>query len=107
MSKKRYKHECVDGTLVLVAGDDRVEVRTVDDVVAAVGGETYTIEYDERQRTQPCLEIDDGTLEVDVRETATTLSHTEETVSELRAATDDATAGGYWIDISSPISAAS
>ncbi|WP_435180540.1 hypothetical protein [Halorussus sp. AFM4] len=82
---KRYEPECVDGTLVLVDGDDRVEVGAVDDVVAAIGGETYTIEYDQRQRTQPWLETDDdGVLEIDVRETVTTLPHTEETVSELR-----------------------
>lgn len=80
---KRYEPECVDGTLYLVAGDDRVEVGSVDDVVAAVGGDAYTIEYDEKQRTQPWLENDDGVLEVDVREMVTTLYHTEETVSEL------------------------
>lgn len=80
----RYEPECIDGVLVLVADEDRLEVGTVDDVVDAVGGETYTIEYDERQRTQPWLDTDDGVLEIDVRETATSLNHTPETVSELR-----------------------
>lgn len=79
----RYEPECVDGTLFLV-GDDRIEVGTVDDIVAAIGGDTYTIEYDEKQRTQSWLDTDDGTLEIDVRETVTTLYHTEEMVSELR-----------------------
>jgi hypothetical protein len=81
---KRYEPEIVDGVLFLVAGDDRVEVGTVDDIVAAVGGDTYTIEYDEAQRTQPWLETDDGTLDIDVRETVLTLPHTAEMVSELR-----------------------
>ncbi len=79
----RYEPECVDGTLFLV-GDDRIEVGTIDDIVAAIGGDTYTIEYDEKQRTQSWLDTDDGALEVDVRETVTTLYHTEEMVSELR-----------------------
>ena len=81
---KRYEPECQDGTLFLVAGDDRVEVGAVDDVVDAMGGDTYTIQYDDKQRTQPWLETDDGRLDVDVRESVTTLSHTEELVSDLR-----------------------
>ena len=83
----RYEPECRDGALFLVGDDDgdRVEVGAVDDVVAAAGGETYTITYDERQRTQPWLDTDDeGRLDVDVRETATTLTHTEELVADLR-----------------------
>ncbi|WP_435361785.1 hypothetical protein [Haloarchaeobius sp. DFWS5] len=81
---KRYEPECEDGTLFLVADGDRVEVGTVDDVVDAVGGETYTIEYDEKQRKQPWLDTDEGRHEIDVRETVTTLPHTAEMVSELR-----------------------
>jgi hypothetical protein len=81
---QRYEPECVDGDLFLVADEDRLEVGAVDDVVDAVGGETYVIEYDERQRTQPWLDDDDGILEIDVRETATSLNHTPETVSDLR-----------------------
>lgn len=81
----RYEPECVDGTLVLVAGDDRVEVGPIEDIVAAVGGDTYRIEYDEKQRTQPWLDTDDGVLDIDVPEAVTELSHTEQLVSELRA----------------------
>lgn len=79
----RYDPECVDGTLFLVAGDDVVEVGAVDDIVAAIGGETYPIEYDEKQQTQPWLDTNSGALEIDVPEAATELSHTEELVSEL------------------------
>lgn len=81
---ERYEPECVDGTLFLVAGDDRVEVGAIDDVVAAMGGDTFSIEYDEKQRTQPWLQTDDGRLDIDVRETATKLPYTPEQVAELR-----------------------
>ncbi|SFL43776.1 hypothetical protein SAMN04487950_3743 [Halogranum rubrum] len=81
----RYTPECVDDTLFLVSEDDgtRIEVGTVDDIVDAVGGETYVIEYDDKQQAQPWLDTDDGVLEIDVREVVTTMSHTEEMVSEL------------------------
>lgn len=80
----RYEPECEDETLFLVAADDRVEVGEIDDIVAAVGDDTYTIEYDEKQRTQPWLDTDDGSLDIDVRESVTTISHTGEFVADLR-----------------------
>ena len=82
----RYEPECENGTLFLVAegGGDRVEIGSVDDIVDAVGADTYSIEYDERQRTQSWLDTDDGVLDIDVRESVTSLPHTEETVAELR-----------------------
>lgn len=80
----RYTPECVDGTLFLTTEGDRLEIGTVDDIEATIGGDTHTIEYDQKQRTQPWLRTDDGVLEIDVRETVTTLTHTPEMVSELR-----------------------
>lgn len=81
----RYEPVSEDGSLFLVAEDGgRVEIGAVDDVMAAIGGNTHPIEYDQKQRTQPWLDMDDGVLEIDVRETVTTLPHTEELVSELR-----------------------
>jgi hypothetical protein len=80
----RYEPVVSEGSLALVGDDDRLEVGTVDDVVAAIGGETYTVEYDEMQRTQPWLDSDDGALEVEVRDAVTTLPHLPETVAELR-----------------------
>ncbi|RRJ33796.1 hypothetical protein [Halocatena pleomorpha] len=80
----RYEPECADETLFLSTDTERIEIGTIDDIVAAIGGETYTIEYDEKQRTQAWLDTDEGRLEIDVRETVTTLPHTEETVSKLR-----------------------
>ncbi|EMA37297.1 hypothetical protein [Halococcus hamelinensis] len=81
---RRYEPECEGETLFLVAADDRVEVGEVDDIVAAVGSDTYTIEYDEKQRTQPWLDTDDGVLDIDVRESVTTITHTGEFVSGIR-----------------------
>ncbi|CDK38578.1 hypothetical protein DM2_1818 [Halorubrum sp. DM2] len=82
----RYVPDCDDGRLTLVseAGDDRVDIGTIDDVITAIGDSTHSIEYDQKQRTQPWLDTDDGTLAIDVREAVTTLPHTDETVDELR-----------------------
>ncbi|MCG1003184.1 MULTISPECIES: hypothetical protein [Halobacterium] len=82
----RYEPVVEDDTLVLVADtrDDRVEIGTVDDVVAAMGGDTHPIEYDQKQRKQPWLDTDGGVLDVDVHEAVTTLPHTPETVAEVR-----------------------
>ncbi|EMA58421.1 hypothetical protein [Halorubrum lipolyticum] len=82
----RYVPHCTDGQLALVSetSDDRVEIGAVDDVIAAIGDATHSIEYDQKQRTQPWLDTDDGRLDIDVRETVTTLPHTGETVDELR-----------------------
>lgn len=81
---ERYEPECKNGTLFLVAGDHRVEVGAMDDVVDAMGGDTFSIEFDEKQRTQPWLETDDGKLVIDVRDTVTNLPFTPEQVAELR-----------------------
>lgn len=80
----RYEPVTENGTLFLDSGDDRVEIGTVDDVVAAMGGDTHSIQYDQKQREQPWLNTDDGVLDIDVREAVTTLPHTEELVSEIR-----------------------
>lgn len=82
----RYVPEVADGTLRLVAksGGDELEIGAVEDVVTAMGDDSHRIEYDQQQRSQPWLDTDDGVIEVDVRETATTLPHTEETVARLR-----------------------
>jgi hypothetical protein len=80
---ERYEPEVDGGTLFLVRDDHRVEVGSVDDVVDAAGGETYRIEYDDTQRTQPWLDTDDGALDVDVRDSVTSMTHTPEFVAEV------------------------
>ncbi|WP_267643153.1 hypothetical protein [Haloarchaeobius amylolyticus] len=86
----RYEPECEDGTLFLVSADDRIEIGALDDIVDVVGGETYTIAYDEDQQRQPWLETSDGELSVDVRETVTTMSHPEAVAASLRNVDMDA-----------------
>jgi len=82
---KRYDPECRDGVLFLTASDDEVKIGAVDDIVAAVGDETYTIQYEERQQTQPWLETDEeGRLEIDIRDSVASMSHREEFVSDIR-----------------------
>lgn len=81
---ERYEPVVRDGTLSLVAGDDELEVGPVDVIVDAVGGETYTITYDDEQRAQPWLDTDDGVLEIDVRDAVTSMGHREPFVSQLR-----------------------
>jgi hypothetical protein len=83
---KRYEPEVRDGTLVLVADDDELEVGGLDRIVDAVGGGTYTITYTDEQRAQPWLDTDDeGRLEIDVRDTVTSMTHRAEFVDRLRA----------------------
>ena len=81
---KRYKPKCENETLFLVAEDDQVMVGEIDDILAAIGSDTYAIEYDEKQLAQPWLDTNDGVLNIDVRESVTTITHTGEFVSELR-----------------------
>ncbi|MUV56067.1 hypothetical protein, partial [Halogeometricum sp. CBA1124] len=80
----RYEPETENETLFLRGGDDRLEVGRVDDVGGRSRRRDVHHRVDERQRRQPWLETDEGVLEVDVREAATTLGHTAEAVSELR-----------------------
>lgn len=84
VTMERYEPECMNGTVFLVSGGDRVEIGSLDDIVSAMGGDEFSIEYDEKLRTQPWLDADDGTLDVDVRETVLELPFTAEQVAELR-----------------------
>lgn len=82
---KQYKPKCEEGTLLLVADDEQVEIGAVDQIVDAIGGETFTLEYDEEQQTQPWLDLDENNaLEIDVREAVTTMHHPEDLVSDVR-----------------------
>ncbi|EMA47312.1 hypothetical protein C448_05418 [Halococcus morrhuae DSM 1307] len=63
--------------------DGPLEVGTMEDICALVG-ETYTIEYDERQRTQDWLDTDSGgRFTFDVRETLLNMDFSGEFVTEL------------------------
>lgn len=64
----------------------------MDDICTLVGGETYTLEYDERQRTVGWPDTDpDGTLTFDIRETVAGMDYDEEFVTDLLAVGADVT----------------
>lgn len=81
---KRYRPEVRDGSLFLTHEAETVEVGKLDDIVDAIGGETYRIEYDKRQRAHPWLDTDDGEIEIDIRESVTEMTQTPEFVAELQ-----------------------
>ena len=80
----RYEPVVRDSRLYLESDGESLEVGPVDGIIDAVGGAEYTIEYDDRQQTVPWLDTEDGTLEIDVEDSITSMSHTEAFVSELR-----------------------
>lgn len=85
----RYAIEDRNGRLVATGDGETLPIGTMDDVVAGIGGETYTISYDETQQTQPWLETTDGDLEIDVRDAVTTLRFGQEVFDALAGASMD------------------
>jgi len=47
---QRYDTRIDDGTLYIEVGEEDMEIGSMDDVCEILGGETYTLEYDERPR---------------------------------------------------------
>ena len=89
---KRYATDVRDGVLYVETDDDWLEVGPMDEIRSIMGGETYTIEYDERQRTMDWLDTDsEGRLTFDVRETIEGMDYNEAFVAELAAVDADAT----------------
>ncbi|WP_248517526.1 hypothetical protein [Salinarchaeum laminariae] len=92
---KRYETEVRDGVLHLETPDGWIEVGEMDDVCELIGGETYTLQYDSRQRQVGWLDTDeDGQLSFEVRETIRETTFDDEFVdgiadASLEASTDD------------------
>ena len=83
---KRYETSIRDDVLYLEGEDGWFEIGPIHDICSLVGGETYTIEYDERQRTVGWLDTDsDGTISFDVRETIAEMDYNDEFVATLEA----------------------
>jgi len=81
---ERFQTRIDDGTLYVEDGGGWIEVGAMDDVVELVGGETYTLEYGERQQAVSWLDTDDqGRITFDVRETIDDLSFDREFVTNL------------------------
>lgn len=88
----RYETDVRGGVLHVETDDGWLEVGPMDDVVELVGGETYTLQYDERQRQVGWLDTDeDGTLSFDVRETVAEMSYDDEFVGTIADVDADAT----------------
>lgn len=100
---KRYETAAIEGTLYLEAPDGAeghpeadpdgwLEIGPLDAVVDAIGGETYELEYDERQRTVGWLDTDeDGVLSFDVRETLRSVDFDDEFVENVAGVPADET----------------
>ncbi|RQH02694.1 hypothetical protein [Natrarchaeobius oligotrophus] len=94
---KRYETK-IDGETLYVEGtDDWLEVGSLNDVYELVGGETYTIEYDQAGQLASWVETDDeGAFTFDVRETLAEFTFEEEFVTNLaRVPVDDEDDDGY------------
>ena len=93
----RYEPRIKDGTLYLDGEGRSLEVGSMDHVVELAGGETYTIEYTDRQSAAAWLETDDDNrITFDVREVVGELPHTPDLVTNLEnAPLDETTDDGY------------
>lgn len=85
----RYEVENRNGTLWAVSSEGEVVIGDMDDVITSVGSETYTITYDEAQRTHPWLETDDGDLEIDVRDAVSSMRFSDETLEQFAGVSMD------------------
>lgn len=80
----RYEGVVENGTLYLEDGDHRIEIGPMDAVVELIGGETYTLEYDDRQSATAWLATDeDNTITFDVRDELVDWAYTEDLVRNV------------------------
>jgi YD repeat-containing protein len=93
----RYETNVQDNVLYIEGESGWLEIGSMDDICALVGGETYTVTYDERQQTVGWLDTDaDGTLSFNVRETIAEMDYDREFISNLETIDSDAIdADGY------------
>lgn len=88
----RYDTDVRDGVLHLETDDSWIEIGSMADICELVGGESYTIEYDERQRQMSWLDTDeDGTLTFDVPETLERMDFDREFVENVAPVDADRT----------------
>jgi len=93
---KRYETDVRDGVLHLEGREGWLEIGPMDDVCDLVGGETYTLEYDRRQRQVSWLDTDeDGRLTFEVRETIRETTFDEEFVDRIADVEPGTTDDGY------------
>ena len=81
----RYDGVVENGTFYLQANGDQIEIGPVDGIIELMGGETYTLEYDNEQSSAAWLSTDeDDTITFDVREELIDWAYTEELARNIR-----------------------
>ena len=80
---RRYETRIENGMLQVEGADGWLEVGEITTICDLLGGETYTIEYDDHERSAAWLDTEDGELTFDVRETLADISFDEEFVTNL------------------------
>ncbi|AGN01431.1 hypothetical protein L593_07430 [Salinarchaeum sp. Harcht-Bsk1] len=94
---KRYETDVREGVLHLETPGGWLEVGEMDAICELIGGETYTLEYDNRQRQVGWLDTDeDGRLSFEVRETIRDTTFDSEFVEAIaNAPLDEDDEDGY------------
>ncbi|QGN06857.1 hypothetical protein Hrd1104_05825 [Halorhabdus sp. CBA1104] len=90
----RYETIVEDGTVYVASDADRLEIGTVQDVLAVVGGPSWTIRYTDEEKTRhPELDTADEGLTVDVVDMMQAMTHGEQFVTALAAQPADPPGG--------------
>lgn len=82
--RTRYGASLEGDTLYLEGDGDRIEIGPMDGIVDLIGGETYALEYTERQAAASWLPTDDdATITIDVRDALAEWEYTEAFVANV------------------------
>jgi hypothetical protein len=82
----RYGTDVEDGTIYVGTADGRLVVGDVEEVLAVIGGPSWTIRYSEEARQRhPDLDTSDEGLTVDVVDMINAMTHSERFVDTLAA----------------------
>jgi hypothetical protein len=89
---ERYETRIENGTFSIEGQSGWLQIGEMETICDLVGGETYTIEYDDKAQTVGWLDTAaDGTITFDVCETLAEMSYDEEFVGNLANIDRDAT----------------
>lgn len=89
---KRYETRIEDGILSVESANGWEVIGELSDIHELVGGETYTIEYDDHAQVVSWLDTEeDGTFTFDVRDTLDEMSYNDEFITQIVDIDPDAT----------------
>jgi hypothetical protein len=81
----RYDGVVENETFYLETDGDRIKIGPMNAITELIGGETYTLEYDNEQSSAAWLSTDeDNTITFEVREELVDWAYTEELVRNIR-----------------------